>query len=69
MDDWSKLQEAPEACPWSKLSNSYLISEENCVSENCMTYPESTKQMERTLRAKVMIFFKSENLKSAFNKK
>ena len=31
--------------------------------------PESTKQMEQTLRAKVKIFFKSENLKNAFNKK
>ena len=30
---------------------------------------ESTKQMEQTLRAKVKIFFKSENLKNAFNKK
>ena len=27
------------------------------------TYSESTKQMEQTLRAKVKIFFKSENLK------
>ena len=26
-------------------------------------YPESTKQMEQTLRAKVKIFFKSENFK------
>ena len=31
---------------------------------------ESTKQMEQTLRAKVKIFFKSENLKkNGFNKK
>ena len=30
---------------------------------------ESTKQMEQTLRAKVKIFFKSENLENAFNKK
>ena len=29
---------------------------------------ESTKQMEQTLRAKVKIFFKSENLKNAFHK-
>ena len=28
--------------------------------------PESTKQMEQTLRAKVKIFFKSENLKKCF---
>ena len=32
--------------------------------------PESTKQMEQTLRAKIKIFFKSENFKkNAFNKK
>ena len=29
-------------------------------------YSESTKQMEQTLRAKVKIFFKSENLKKCF---
>ena len=31
-----------------------------------LTKPESTKQMEQTLRAKVKIFFKSENLKKCF---
>ena len=30
---------------------------------------ESTKQMEQTLRAKIDIFFKSENEKNALNKK
>ena len=30
------------------------------------TKSESTKQMEQTLRAKVKIFFKSENLKKCF---
>ena len=30
---------------------------------------ERTKQMEQILRAKVKIFFKSENLKNAFSKK
>ena len=29
-------------------------------------YPESTKQMEQTLRAKIKIFFKSENLRKCF---
>ena len=31
-----------------------------------LDYSESTKQMEQTLRAKVKIFFKSENLKKCF---
>ena len=40
-----------------------------CIFQLIWVLTESTKQMEQTLRAKVKIFFKSENLKNAFNKK
>ena len=37
------------------------------ICENTLyNWPESTKQLEQTLRAKAKIFFKSENLKKCF---
>ena len=42
---------------WKFLRISILYFHERSI------YPESAKQMEQTLRAKVKIFFKSENLK------
>ena len=64
---------------WSKTTNGQENSEENCgvrkyykktnvffLISALMVYSESTKQMEQTLRAKVKIFFKSENLKKCF---
>ena len=38
----------------------------NPIPTRGYAHPESTKQMEQTLRAKVKIFFKSENFKKCF---
>ena len=44
------------------------LDDYDCIIHFCLLYiySESTKQMEQTLRAKVKIFFKSENLKKCF---